>query len=99
MSFRYPIAIELLVNKMTKFYFLVFGIKKILCEIQTWKIDVYRYADSSLIVGPPASNSASVIPDEVANFFNQRKKRLNNSLVRAKRKQQKVFGRRSFTDN
>jgi len=37
--------------------------------ILTWNIDVYRYADSSLIFGPLISISESVKPDEEANFL------------------------------
>lgn len=44
----------------------------------TWNIDVYRYADSSLIFGPFTSNSVSVKPDDVANFFNNQNKTNDN---------------------
>jgi hypothetical protein len=48
-------------------------------KILTWKIDVYRYADSSLIFGPLISSSESLKPDEEANFFKHKKKNIQNS--------------------
>ena len=45
----------------------------------TWKMDVYRYADSSLMFGPAMSSSVSLKPDEFANFLRQKGKRIRKS--------------------